>query len=298
MRRQWQAAFGVAPAISLPAGSLPAGADTWAHAVDLGARGRAAAARAVLDEVIGDPGADAAVCSLAFATRASLTRQAGRHAVARADDGRAARIAFAGEQAASVWTRAARVDALVGLAADSLGIGYFGASSRLLERAGVEIGAGGDVTVDAGAEVGGGEVDWGEVGWVCDGRPRLRIAWVRAELALYSGDPRAAEFAARAVELAADAPSLRHRVKTDLIAAASHAAAGESAVAADSAERIAATCRGEGLLPLEWAAQTMVEGLRPGVTASRPAAGLQAVLVTRGMAFAPLAGPSDPPRYP
>lgn len=282
MQLQWQAAFGEAPPES-----PPAGADAWARAVELGARGRAAAARALLDELIRDARSAAAVRSLALATRASLTRQAGHHAVARGDDGTAVRIAFAEAPGASVWVRAARVDALVGLAADSLGIGDFGASSRLLQRAGREVDA--DLAAD-------GVDGSAAAGWVCDGRPRLRLAWVRAELALYSSDPQSGEYAARAVELAVGAPSLRHRVKTDLIAAASSAAVGEIDEAAREAERIVATCREEGLLPLEWAAQTMLAGLRPGTT-PRTADLLQAELIARGMSFTPLTGPADLPRY-
>ncbi|MGB3603698.1 hypothetical protein [Gordonia sp. (in: high G+C Gram-positive bacteria)] len=245
----------------------------WVDAVELGARGRAAAARTVVADLLRDPRVDAAVKSLSLSTRASLTRQAGRHADAQIDDG-AALLVAAQARTASPWARAAQIDALVGLAADSLGIWDFDGSRRLLDR--------------AAAQLWSAQTDY-EPQWACDGRLQLRLAWVRTELALYSGAP-AASLAARAVELAADAPSIRHRLKTALIATA----ASNGDTAADDAERIANDCAAAGLAPLEWAARTMLAGLRPdGGEAAARAAELQAVLIDWGMPFVPVAEPDN-----
>lgn len=256
-------------------GVLPRGVARWIEAVDLGARGRASAARVVLADLVRDRHADRALVSLALSTRASLTRQAGKHADARVDDG-AALLAVSGRSSTDPWVLAARVDALVGLAADSLGIWDFDGSLRLLDRAGSELDA---AELDSAPAAGGS-------GWACEGRIRLRLAWVRTELALYSGDPAAATLAARAVELAIDAPSDRHRLKTELIAAAA-----DPEDAAVEAERIADACGVAGLIPLEWAARTMLAGLRPErVDAASTAAALQQALIDWGMPFEPLAG--------
>ncbi|ALG84175.1 hypothetical protein [Gordonia phthalatica] len=268
---QWGSAFGIEPTES-----TPTAADRWARAVDLGARGYAAAARTIVDRLLREATVPAAVRSAALATRASLTRQAGGHAIARADDGAAIR-AVAGDH--GPWAVAARVDALIGLAADDLGVGDFTASGLLLDRAAAELGA---------AE---------SSDWICVGRPRLRLGWVRTELALYTGDPRAAELAANARALSVGAPSARHRIKTDLIAAAASAAAGDIGHAADEAQRLAAACRTAGLLPLEWAAQTMVAGLRPAAIGDRPPDRLQEDLRRLGMAFRALPSSDVTDRY-
>lgn len=274
----WEEAFGVEPR-----GSAPAGADRWARAVHLGARGRAAAARSLVEDLLRGPRIDGEVRALALATRASLTRQAGGHAAARADDGAAIReatVAGAGAGGSDAWAVAARADALVGLAADGLGVGDFVASRRLLERAAQELG-------DAGPSD----------DWICSGRPRLRLAWVRTELALYTGDPAAGELAARATAASADAPSTRHRLKTELIAAAASAATGDVEHAADEAQRLSAACRTAGLMPLEWAAQTMLAGLRPASIGERTPDRLSEDLRRSGMGFRTLPGSEVTDRY-
>ncbi|EGD56487.1 hypothetical protein [Gordonia neofelifaecis] len=279
MSGPWEDAFGVAAPPS-----APTGARRWAQAVDLGARGRAAAARTIIDELVNDRRTAVSVVSLALATRASLTRQAGRHASARVDDGAA--LSVLARCAHDEWTTAARVDALIGLAADALGIGDFGGSRRLLDRAEAELRRRG---------TGRGGADRPQ--WVVDGRLGLREAWVRTELALYSGDATAGGLAAEAAERAESAPSSRHRTKTSLIVAAATAASGDGEVAAVEAARIAGTCEAAGLLPLEWAARTMLAGLRDDPEESGKVADLQAKLASRGMAFVPLTGSTTSDRY-
>ena len=67
------------------------------------------------------------VVSLAHSTRASFLRQLGWHARARGWDGRASALAGADLEA--------HADALIGLAADALGVGRFAASAAALHRA-------------------------------------------------------------------------------------------------------------------------------------------------------------------
>jgi hypothetical protein len=128
------------------------------------------------------------LASLALSTRASFLRQLGGHRAARGWDGRA--LALAGTDGASTVEPA--VDALVGLAADALGVGRLAASATLLERADAEL---------ARADV-------------PPARLAIRRAWVGAELAMAAGDgARAQASAERGVELAERAlPALRrHR---------------------------------------------------------------------------------------
>ncbi|MCF8611663.1 hypothetical protein L5G28_16070 [Gordonia sp. HY285] len=260
--------------------STPDGVDTWAAAVDLGARGHGAAARAALDALARET-TDPRTASLAHSTRASLIRQAGGHGTALIDDGLACRlVAGAARDEGDEWAFAAWIDGLVGLAADGLGVGDFGASRALLARAG---------SLLADREGRAGEVRAGE--WITDGRVRLRHAWVQTEFALFSGDtPGAVEPRERALRLAADAPSPRHVVKTDLIAAAVAAANGELRTAASIASDCENACTTWGLLPLQWAAVTMLSGIGPDpAAAARRAADSADRLAARGMPVTPAA---------
>ena len=144
------AAFGDDPQRwPLPQASTPH--DLWLRAVVAGGQGRYGSAMADLDGVLrlqrGGP-----LVSLAHSTRASLLRQLGWHDRARRWDGRAMTLAGSNAEAGA--------DALIGLAADALGVGRFAASATALGRA--------------------GELLTGST------RPRLpvRLAWVSAELAM------------------------------------------------------------------------------------------------------------------
>ncbi len=119
-------------------------------------------------------------------------RQLGWRDGARGWDGRA--LAVAGDDPEG------RGDALIGLAADALGVGRFAASAEALQRA---------------------------QGLLDDGPARLavRLAWVSAELAMATGDGAAAvAHAERSVELAAALGSARHVVKSDVVLARRSAA--------------------------------------------------------------------------
>jgi hypothetical protein len=213
------AAFGAVPG-HWPLPSAHSAVELWHRSVAAGGQGHYAGAIADLDTL--GRITTGSLRSLALSTRASFLRQLGDHAAARAWDGRA-------------WAQAdadpdAQADALIGLAADALGVGRFAASARLLERA-AEITARG-VAV----------------------RIPVRLAWVSAELAMATGDGSAAlDHAERGVVLAADTDSMRHAVKSEVVLAAALCCSGRT----ESARRVAdaALNRSQrlGLVPLSWA---------------------------------------------
>ena len=162
------------------------------------------------------------LASLAHSTRASFLRQLGWHGRARRWDGRAVALAGADLEAGA--------DALIGLAADALGVGRFAASATALGRAA-------DLLTDA-----------------APARLPVRLAWVSAELAMARGDgATAVGHAQRAVDLAARLGSARHALKSDVILAAALCSAGDL----ESARRIADAAlerSGDlGMIPLRWA---------------------------------------------
>jgi len=214
------AAFGDAPNLwPLPQASTPH--HLWLRAVAAGGQGRYGNAIADLDGLCrGQRGGP--VVSLAHSTRASFLRQLGWHDRARGWDGRALSIAGSDPEAGA--------DALIGLAADALGVGRFAASGAALRRAG-------ELLTD-------------------ETPPRLpvRLAWVTAELAMASGDGATAlPHAERAAEQAGALGSARHMVKSQVIKAAALCCAGKL----DASRRVADdalddTARLE-LIPLRWA---------------------------------------------
>jgi hypothetical protein len=125
---------------------------------------------------------------------------------------------------------AARADALIGLAADALGVGRFALSQRLLDRA-----------AGAMAEAG-------------DPRLAVRLGWVGAELAMAQGDGGGAVDRARgAVAAAASFGSARHKVKSDVVLAAALCTAGDLDRCRQVADAALDAAAGFGLLPLHWA---------------------------------------------
>lgn len=217
------AAFGADPGRwPLPPATTPD--ELWLRAVAAGGLGRYGTARADLGTLL--RGGDGRLRSLASATVASFLRQQGWHEHAAGWDGRAFAHAAADIEAA--------VDALAGLAADSLGMGRLARSAALLLRAR-------DLHDRADAPP-----------------PRLavRLAWVGAELAMAAGEGESAvNHARRAVDLVTPlAPALRrHAVKSQVVLAAALCSAGDrdgSRAVADAA----LTEAGEaGLVPLRWA---------------------------------------------
>ena len=252
--------------------------ERWHRAAAHGAAGHVARADTEL-EMLRDEATragDTALESLCLSTRASLLRQAGRHDRALVSDARAlAAIGLPGPAGAADgrWAFAARMDALVGLAADNLGRFAFGASERLLRRARSLMAA---AAPDAGD-------------WECALRPMLRCEWVSAELDLYRGEPAAARIHAQAgLDLLAELPAqrhTRHRMKTDLIAAAVDAATGDAAAAVERGQACRRAAADAGLLPLQWAATALLGSLvsDPGVAVEYRS--LHAELTRRGMSF-------------
>jgi hypothetical protein len=182
--------------------------ERWLAAVALGGQGWYASAAALLGELIN--GRDEVIAALAGSTLASHLRQMGGHAAAKRVDASALRrLAVLGRPAgdevdpAGVDLAGAWSDALLGLAADAVGLGRLGEARRLADAAS---------RLDTGA-------------W----RPAVRLGWVRAEISLAAGRPGdAVSPAERAAELAATSGSLRHQVKSAMVLAA--------ALTADSTE--------------------------------------------------------------
>jgi hypothetical protein len=220
------AAFGDDPGRwPLPAATTPHG--LWSRAVAAGGQGRydsAVADLATLRRIV----SSGTLASLAHSTQGSFLRQVGWHTLARRWDGQAWALATGGGDPE------AGGDALIGLAADALGVGRFAASARLLERAQALLADHAPESVPR--------------------RMPLRLAWVTAELAMVRGDGTAAvRNAERAVELARTSGSARHTVKTDVILAAALCSAGRlerARAVADDALQVTGRL---GLTPLRWA---------------------------------------------
>ena len=211
------AAFGDDPGRwPLPTATSPE--ERWLRAVAAGGQGRYACALAELAEL--SRTASGPLLSLAYSTRASFLRQTGWHTRARGADGMA--FAHCGQDPE------ATSDALVGLAADALGVGRFGVSARLLERAHL--------------------IDAPRI------RTAVRLAWVSAELAMARGDGAAAVgHAERGVVAAADCGSTRHAIKSDVVLAAALCSAGRLDAAREVADAALLAAERSGMIPLRWA---------------------------------------------
>lgn len=208
------AAFGSEPGSwPLPAATTPH--QRWLRAVAAGGQGRYASARADLWALLREPGP---LTSLAHSTQASFLRQLGGHNAARGWDGRAAVLAGADDEA--------RADALIGLAADALGVGRFAASATLLDR----------------------------IPQINTGRLAVRRSWVSAELAMMSGDGQTAlNHAETACELAGTGASMRHRIKSEVVLAGALCCASRIASARAVADAALDDTARLGLVPLRWA---------------------------------------------
>jgi len=250
----------------------------WLTAVALGARGRYAAAAALLDGLLTgfrdtpghgrDPGPECAMArrvvpprlrAHAAVTRAAHLRQVGGHLAARRLDGLGLAIATvsrgapgthsaarraetaepgepesgepeSGEPAPGSDRAAARVDAMLGLAADAIGLADPALADRLLRAA--------------------EPLAFEHPSW----RPGVRWHWVRAELALSRDLPgEAVGWARRALLAASDAGATRHVLKSELVLAVAEAGTGMAtaqlvATFAGLSERT----RRSGLWTLEW----------------------------------------------
>ncbi len=231
------AAFGDQPGSwPLPTAVTPDG--LWLRAVAAGGQGRYGSAYRDLALLRRSTPAGR-LLSLAHSTQGSFLRQLGWHTLARGWDGRALALAGADPEA--------RADALIGLAADALGVGRFAAAATLLARAESELGAAA----------------------VPDRQP-VRRAWVAAELAMARGDGDVAVgHAGEAVGLAGAmaVPSARHAVKSEVVLAAALCSAGAVERARAVAEAALDATGPLGLVPLRWALACLLIDLG-GVTYS------------------------------
>jgi hypothetical protein len=223
-RKLAAAAFGSQPGSwPLPAATTPQ--QLWLRAVAAGGQGRYGSAYRDL-EVLRRSGPAGRLLSLAYSTQGSFLRQLGWHTLARGWDGRA--LALAGTDPE------ARADALIGLAADALGVGRLAAAATLLTR------------VDLVSEP----------GLVVPDRLPVRQRWVAAELAMASGEGEiAVRHAEEAVELAKAmvVASARHRVKSEVVLAAALCSAGIAERARAVADAAVDVTGRLNLIPLRWA---------------------------------------------
>lgn len=224
----------------LPSAGTPR--QLWLRAVGAGGQGRYGSARNDLTTLLRSAPADR-LASLAHSTQASFLRQLGWHRLARGWDGRAFALAGTDPEAAA--------DALIGLAADALGVGRLAAAATLLSRA--------EPIVAEAPQY----------------RLLVRRAWVAAELAMVAGDGAAAVRNAEvAVELAATtvdgSVSARHCAKSDVVLAAALCSAGAVDRARSVGEVTLELTGRLGLVPLRWAVACLLVDLVDTGSLTRP----------------------------
>ncbi len=231
-RQLADAAFGDRPgAWPLPSATTPA--QLWLRAVAAGGQGRYGAAFRDL-AVLRRTASAGRLVSLGMSTQGSFLRQLGWHSLARGWDGRALALAAGDPEACA--------DALIGLAADALGIGRFAAAATLLARTEPLL-----ASPDFEAAV--------------PDRLPVRRQWVAAELAMARGEGDVAlRHAGQGVELATAmaVASPRHRVKSEVVLAAALCCAGDLDRARAVADAALTTTGRLGLLPLRWALACML----------------------------------------
>jgi hypothetical protein len=247
------AAFGDAPVV--PAGVPASPRAKLLTAIVFGAQGRYAGAVSLLHEVA--KGRDPVLASLACSAFASHRRQLGGHRAAFGPDGTALRLVagLSGSQDHDgIDAEGARADALLGLAADNLGIGRLPVARRLLARVRPR--------------------SW---------RSAVRFGWVTAEIELASGQAADAVPPAKgALESATTAGSLRHVVKSQLVLAAAVGATGDRERAVHLVDEALGVSDKFALRSLSWPAGLLAAEHRGGVCArdrSRVDAELHAVLL-------------------
>jgi tetratricopeptide (TPR) repeat protein len=247
-------AAGVAPLQKAVETAHAAGRDdeataaAWLLGVALGAAGRYGSALAVLEPLAQRAAVDIAArrlfASLAASTAASVHRQLGRHEAALALDTQAEQLA--GDAAEALF------DARLGMAADAVGLADADAARARLDQAGTLL---------------EGRADW----W----RQKVRTLWVRAEVALLTGDPTAAAKSAdTAVTLAEGSQAPRHVAKSLLFLGVAQVQAGEPAEAATTLRRAATLADSLGCLPLVWPSRAVLGALLEGEDAAESARSL------------------------
>lgn len=212
-----------------------AAAARWLLAVCQSAAGRFGQALVALDELL-PVTADAPLerrmfGALGKATLGSIHRQLGRHGEARVHDEVALELSAA--------TGEAGFDALLGLAADAVGLGDASAARDHLGQA---------------RALTDGHADW----W----RQRVRVGWVQAEVALLESRPEDAVVAASAaVDLAEQVGAPRHVAKGLLFQGVAQVEAGRHEEAATLLRRAGLLAESLGTLPLLWPARAVLGAL-------------------------------------
>lgn len=207
-------------------------------------------ALAGLTAVASDEVLDPDLRSLPASAVATVQRQLGRPGEARAWDESALALA-AGDVEATC-------EAWLGLAGDAVGLGDGEAAVAALSQ--VE-------------QVAAGRPLW----W----RQRIRVEWVRAEIALLREEPGQARAAAeRALDLAEDASAPRHVAKSLLFDGVAATAQGHPAAAIDLLSRAAVLAEGLGARPLIWPSRAMLGALQER---SDPAAATRSLEAARAV---------------
>jgi hypothetical protein len=223
----------------------------WLLGVSLGACGRYGTAITTLTPVLeageaADGGSPKLFGALAGASLGSISRQLGRHTEARALDERGLALTDGGGEAAFACR--------LGLAADAVGLGetataheHADAASELLPERPTE---------------------W----W----RQRVRLEWVRAEIALLDEDPESAvEAAEAAVERAERARAPRHVAKSLLFQGVAQIQNADLEGAA-ALRRAATLAESLGALPLVWPSRALLGALLAETEPEESAASLGA----------------------
>jgi len=214
----------------------------WLLGVALGAAGRYGGALTVLSPIVeggradGAPAENRLFAALAAATVASVHRQLGRHAVARASDLEALALAKGSAEAS--------FDAALGLASDAVGLDEPDEASSRLQQA--------RALVPPRAD------EW----W----RQRVRLGWVEAEVQLLDGQvDEAVTTALSAVERAEGARAPRHVAKGLLILGIAQVSGGSTADGdgdgASTLRRAATLAESLEVVPLVWPARALLGAL-------------------------------------
>lgn len=213
-----------------------AAAAHWLLGVCLASAGRYGSALEVLEPMLGaaDTPEHKVLAALAGATVASVHRQLGRHTIAQGYDERALKDSDGQGEAG--------FDALLGLCTDAIGQNAAEVAEGWLQ--------------EAEALVAGGLDGW---------RQRVRLDWVRAEVALLSGRGEDAVIAAQAaVELAEHSGAPRHVAKGLLFQGVAELEAGRVTDAAVVLRRAGLLAESLGALPLVWTARAVLGALLSG----------------------------------
>lgn len=241
----------------------------WLLGVALAAAGRYGGALTVLSPLVDAgrlpdaPPERRLFAALSAATIASVHRQLGRHAVARASDLEALEL--------TDGTGEAGFDALVGLASDAVGLEEAEEAAARLEQARALIPPRSD--------------EW----W----RQRVRLGWAEAEVQLLEGEADAAvDTALAAVDRAENARAPRHVAKGLLILGIAQVSGGTGSDpdhdndAAHTLRRAATLAESLGTVPLIWPARALHGALvaedDPAESARSLAAARSAVLALAG----------------